>query len=147
MVAHRARIALLVLGVLTVLGACGGSQRPEEKPGRTVISEGSIEILDPISFTGEAELAPSSHPALDAIASTLDGNPSIKLVEVRAHVADGDEAARQQIADRRAQVVVDYLIGRKVAAARLRARGVTQPSAKPDETVELHILERDTQRE
>jgi len=144
MVARRAGIALLVLGVL---GACGGSPRHEEKPGRVVVAKGEIEILDPVSFTGEAELAPSSHRALDSIAETLDGNPSIKLVEVRVHVVDGDEAARQQLADRRAQVVVDYLIGRKVAAARLRARGVTTPAAKPNEPVELHILERDPQSE
>ena len=137
----------MLLVLLVLLAACGGAAHPQDKPGRVVTSETDIEILDPISFTGEAELAPSSHRALDAIAETLDGNPSIKRVEVLVHVADGDEAARQQIADRRAQAVVDYLVGRKVAAARLTARGVTTPAADPKHTVELNILERDTQRE
>lgn len=137
----------MLLALLALLAACGGASHPQDKPGRVVTSKGDIEILDPISFTGEAELAPSSHRALDAIAETLDGNPSIKRVEVQVHVTDGDEAARQQIADRRAQAVVDYLVGRKVAPARLRARGVTTPAVDPTHTVELNILERDTQRE
>lgn len=137
MMARRARIALLVL-----LAACGGASQHPEQPGKVVVSQGSVEILDPVSFAGEAELAPSSFPILDSIANTLDGNPSIKRVEVQVHVAEGDEAARQQIADRRAQAIVDYLIGKQIAAGRLRARGMVTPAADPKNGVEIIILER-----
>jgi outer membrane protein OmpA-like peptidoglycan-associated protein len=121
-----ARLAMLVL-----LAACGGSA--QQQPGKVVVSETKVEILEPITFTGEAELTPSSYQTLDALARTFTGNPSIKLVEVQAFVLDdafGDEAARQQIADRRAKLVVDYLIGKQVAASRLIAQGYA--TAAPD---------------
>lgn len=136
MVTRISRIALLALAV-----ACGGSSS-QDKHRTVVTSQAEIEILDPVSFTGEAELAPTSYPILDSIASTLDGNPSIKLVEVQVHVADGDDATRQQRADRRAQAVIDYLVGKGVTATRLRARGLATPPGNPKDEVSFHILER-----
>jgi len=140
MVARIARIARISLVALAA--ACGGSSSNQSQPKKVVTSEATVEILDPVSFTGEAELAPSSHPILDSVASTLDGNPSIKLVEVEVHVADGDAEARQQLADRRAQAIVDYLVGKGVAAARLRAKGLVTPAADPKNPVSFVILER-----
>lgn len=135
MVIHVMRFALLTLAV-----ACAGPS--SNKPKHVVTSETSIEILDPVSFTNGAELAPKSHEILDAVASTLDGNPSIKLVEVEAHVVEGDESARQQLADRRAQVIIDYLVGKGVAAARLRPKGLITPSDAPKDSVSLIVIER-----
>jgi outer membrane protein OmpA-like peptidoglycan-associated protein len=134
MVVHVLRIAVLVLAV-----ACGGAS--QNKP-KTIVSEASIEILDPVSFVGDAELAPASHKLLDAVAATLDGNPSLKLIEVEVHVADGDDATRQHRADQRAQVIIDYLIGKGVAAARLRAKGAAASPEDPKSSVNLVDIER-----
>jgi OmpA-OmpF porin, OOP family len=135
MVARALSIALFALTV-----ACGGAS--SNKPKTVVTSETTIEVLDPVSFTGEAELAPSSSKILDAVASTLEGNPSIKLVEVQVFVIDGDEATRQQRADRRAQAIVDYLVGKGVAAARLRTKGFITPDEEAKNHVSFMIAER-----
>jgi outer membrane protein OmpA-like peptidoglycan-associated protein len=131
MMVHLVRFAV---PLLLVLAACGG---PKSKP-RMVVTDSKVELVEPITFTGEAEIAPSAIPALDAIAETLVGNPSILLVEVQVYVTDGDEATRQQRADKRAQVVVDYLIGKQVAAERLQAKGYVTPS--PDRTTPTVFL-------
>lgn len=142
MTARLARIARSVL----LLAACGGSpkQEPAEPPAKIVVSDTQLEILDPIAFTGEAELTPGSHRLLDAVAETFTGNPDIKLVEIGVFVLDGDEAARQQIADRRAQRIVDYLVGKQIAAERLQPRGyVTAPEGEPPTNrVRLLVLKR-----
>jgi OmpA-OmpF porin, OOP family len=134
MVVHGIRIALFSLAV-----ACAGSS--SNKPKSVVTSEASIEVLDPISFVGDAELTPTSHKILDTVATTLDGNPSIKLVEVEVHVTEGDDATRQPRADRRAQAVIDYLIGKGVAATRLRPRGLVTPPEDPKNPVAFVVIE------
>lgn len=137
---------LACLASLTVGAACGGgaSNTPVDKPGKVVVSEAAIEILDPITFTGEVELPPSSQKTLDAMAATLKGNDELELVEVGVSVTEGDEAGRQALADRRAQAVVDYLIGKQVEAARLTPAGYTgwpgEPSSK--EQVRFLVLKR-----
>jgi ABC-type glycerol-3-phosphate transport system substrate-binding protein len=134
-----ARLALLAL---LVAAACGGgsSNKPGTKPGKVVVSEAAIEILDPITFTGEVELPPSSQKTLDAMAATLNGNPSLELVEVGVSVTTGDEAARQALADRRAQAVVDYLVGKQVEAARLAPAGYTGWPGEPSSSEEVRFL-------
>jgi flagellar motor protein MotB len=139
MVARISCIALFVLGSLAA--GCGGSSANREKPGKVVVTDTEIEILDQVSWAGEAELTPTSHPILDAIASTLDGNPSIKLVEVEAHVANADAEKAKEIGERRAKVVVDYLIAKGIAAERLTAKGVALP-ADGKEHVEFVVAKR-----
>jgi hypothetical protein len=134
MTARLAGIALLLLV------ACGSSPK---QPGKVVTSDSQIEILDPISFTSETELAPGSYKTLDAIASTFVGNPSIQLVEVQVHVLDGDAATRQQRADQRARLIVDYLVSKQVAAERLDPRGyITPPTEDPTNHVRFFIVKR-----
>lgn len=103
----------------------------KEKPGgRTVVSETVIEILDPIRFlSGSAALHPSSQRILDAIAQTLQGNPSIRLVAVHAY---GDDALAQfqaRVGVERAQAIVDQLVARGVQRMRLIADGRAAPPA------------------
>ncbi len=135
--AHLARLALLVLP----LAACGGSS--PKKPGVVVTDVQAPKLIDPIDFTGEAELTPASSRSLDEVASTLIGNPSLRLVEVQVFVLDGDEATRQARADRRAQVVVDYLVGKGVAAERLTPGGYVTPTTEARTNhVQFVILQR-----
>ena len=132
-------VRVVRVGLVGLAFACAGPST--KQPKTVVIDEPPIEILDRISFVGDAELAATSHRTLDSVATELDGEPSIKLVEVQVHFADGDDATRQQIADRRAQAIVDYLIGKGVAAARLRSRGLVTPG-DPRNSVAFVIIER-----
>lgn len=137
----------MITNVITV----GPDAAPDEPTaGRTVVTETSIEMLDPISFVGNtAEVAPGSQRVIAAIAETLKGNPSIRLVQVRGHSdSTGHPAVRAELAGRRAQAVLDQLVAHGVAADRLEVYGASDserlyPVADPrNHRVELLVLER-----
>ncbi len=112
-------------------------------PGRRVVTDTSIQILDPITFEGQsAQFTPTSLPLLDAMADTLKGNPSILVVQVIAYGADQVAEFQQKLGEARAQAIVDALIQRGVAANRLRVDGeATPPGGRSTEPVFL-ILKR-----
>jgi len=118
---------------------------------RQVISEASIEILDQITFVDNtAELTKESTPILEALARTLNGNPSIVLVEVRGHSdSREDRVTRAELSVKRAEAVVAFLVAQQVEPARLTAYGASDSeplSTTNDELnrrVELVILDRD----
>ena len=103
----------------------------EADEGHVVVTDTETTILDVVEFEpGTAMLRATSHPILDAVAATLEGNPSIELVEVQAHTrGTGDEVANLELSQRRAAAVVAYLVDAGVAPARLEAQGYgdTQP--------------------
>ena len=107
---------------------------------RRVVTSTSITIIDQIAFIGaSSQIDPISYPMLDAIVATLDGNPSIRVMEV---VVSGNDAPRrwqQELGDRRARMIVDYMIHRGADRARLRARGVP----KAPQVSSFVILQRD----
>ena len=112
-------------------------------PQRHITTSTSIEILQPIQFVGPTpEIAPASWRMLDAIAATLNGNPSILLVAIRAF---GTDATRDRLVlgVRRSRAVVDELVHRGVASRRLRASGAAQPDpGDPGPGPEILILRR-----
>jgi len=125
---------------------------PPDHHRRIVVTSTDIEILDTITFVGNtAQLAPASDKILDAIARTMAGNPSILLMQVRGHSdwQEPDRAVRAELAIQRAEAVVDELVARGVARARLEAYGAsddellstTDPVA--NRRIELFILDRD----
>ena len=92
--------------------------------GRTVVTSTSITILDQIGFIGISSMIdPISYPMLDALALSLDGNPSIRAMEINASGADGPAQWRKLLGDERARALMDYLVHKGVDRARLRARG------------------------
>ena len=99
--------------------------------GRVVVTDTSIEILDMVYFEyDKAIIKKESYPILDAVAATLQGNPSIQLIEIQGHTDErGDDAYNLDLSDRRAHSVRDYLIGKGVDEKRLTAQGYgeTQP--------------------
>ncbi len=99
--------------------------------GRVVVTETSIEILDVIYFEyDKAVILPKSFPILDAVGATLQGNPSIQLVEIQGHTDErGDDAYNLDLSDRRAKAVMKYLVDKGVDPKRLTAQGYgeTQP--------------------
>lgn len=87
--------------------------------GRVVIESSSIQILDRIYFAAEsAEIGERSRPILEAIASTLLGNPQIERVRVEGHAA-GNEPHGWALSAERAGAVRAALIAHGVDAARL----------------------------
>src|SRR5678815_2390123 len=97
--------AALVLAILAS-SAVSAAADPGDPPHRVVVTSSSVAILAPIQFTGAtAALTAESAPMLDAIAQTLDGNPELRVIEVRAFGATGTGRARQTLADRRARAI------------------------------------------
>jgi outer membrane protein OmpA-like peptidoglycan-associated protein len=114
----------LALGSLVLLSA----DAPQEH-GRVVVTETETTILDVVDFApGTATLRGTSSATLDAVAETLRGNPSIALVEVQSHMR-GEGDADLELSQRRAEVVVAYLVAAGVEPGRLVAQGYgdTQP--------------------
>ena len=110
---------------------------------RQVITDSHIELLPAIKFEGlTAQVVPEAHESLDAIASTLEGNPSILVVEVQAFGGDGDPKYQQVIGEQRARAIVDYLVKRGVSPKRLRSRGVAQAPVGQDNRPVFEILQR-----
>jgi outer membrane protein OmpA-like peptidoglycan-associated protein len=99
--------------------------------GKVVVTETSIEILDVIYFEyDKAVILPKSFPILDAVAATMQGNPSIQLIEIQGHTDErGDDAYNLDLSDRRAKAVMKYLADKGVDQKRLTAQGYgeTQP--------------------
>ena len=102
--------------------------------GRVVITDTDVEIVDPITFEpGTVTLRRSSFPALDAVVATLQGNPSIQLIEIQSHVGEkGDDTANLRLTEARAIIVKKYLVAKGVDPARLTTQGYgeTQPIAR-----------------
>lgn len=116
----------------------------QPSPKRLVVTDTDVEILDPIEFlSGSSALHPKSARILDAIAATLLGNPSIKLVEVRAYGSDALTQFRAQVAAERAQAIVDQLIARGVDRRRLVADGAPVPPPGRSAVPVFFILQRD----
>jgi OmpA-OmpF porin, OOP family len=93
--------------------------------GNVVIEENQIIILEKIYFaTNSAEILPRSFPIVDAVASTLIGNPQITYIEIQGHA---DERATDQynidLTRDRAASVLQALVERGVAPNRLRSAG------------------------
>jgi len=110
------------------------------KPARRVVTSTSITILDQIAFVGtSAMIDPISYPMLDAVVATLDGNPSIRVMEVIASGRDAPDRFRQMLGDRRARMIMEYLISKGADRARLRARG----EATAPQISSFLILQRD----
>jgi len=99
--------------------------------GRVVVTDTSIEILDMVYFElDKAVIKKESYPILDAVASTLQGNPSISLIEIQGHTDEqGNDAYNLDLSDRRAAAVKKYIADKGVDEKRLTSQGYgeTQP--------------------
>lgn len=105
---------------------------------RVVVTDTAIERLDPIAFLpGSTTLDPRSRRTLDAVATTLSGNPNIALVAVHTVAPDAVASLQRRLAADRADVVIAHLVSRGVSRTRL----VPDPAAGvPGAATELLIL-------
>ncbi len=99
--------------------------------GRVIVTDTGIEILDMVYFEyNKAVIKSQSFPILDAVAATMQGNPSIQLIEVQGHTDErGNDAYNLDLSDRRAASVKKYLTDKGVEEKRLESQGYgeTQP--------------------
>ncbi len=116
---------------------------------------GDTFILHGVNFeTARATLTANAKTILDGVAATLAGRAELK-VEVGGHTdSRGSDAYNQELSERRAQSVMDYLIEHGVAADRLTAVGYgegqpvdsndTDEGQEHNRRVELKVLESTT---
>lgn len=82
--------------------------------------------------TGSAALLPASTAELDRLAKLLEENPTLRI-QLNGHTDNvGADAANQTLSENRARAVYDYLVGKGIAAERLRYKGFGE--SKPIET-------------
>jgi outer membrane protein OmpA-like peptidoglycan-associated protein len=102
---------------------------PEEngcpKPSKVVITGTRIEIVESIKFEVNKDvILVTSYPVLDNVAAVLLTHPEIAHVRIEGHTdSDGDEKKNLDLSQRRAQSVINYLVGRRVEVDRLRPVG------------------------
>lgn len=101
-----------------------------------IVSENKKVILRNIFFDFDSDkLRPDSYPELERLADFLEANPTLK-VRIEGHTdAKGDDAYNQQLSERRARRVADYLMFLGIPEARVFyiGFGEGQPIA-PNET-------------
>lgn len=107
----------------TVNGVDDTDGCPDE--GRVQVKEKEIVISDVIYFrVGSAEVDERSVSLLDEIAATMKGATQIELVEIQGHAdARGNAAQNVRLTQQRAEAVLQALVSRGVAQARLTAVG------------------------
>jgi outer membrane protein OmpA-like peptidoglycan-associated protein len=94
--------------------------------------KGEVVRVNNIFFeTGKATLRPESSPELDRIAKLLKDHPTMEIAIAGHTDSVGTPATNLQLSEDRANAVETYLIGKGIAAKRLRTHGYgeTQPIA------------------
>lgn len=86
------------------------------------------------------DLRPESMVSLDNLVETLNDNPNV-TIELMSHTdSRGTPADNEELSQKRAQSVVDYLISKGIAADRLQAKGYgeSQPKVVDDKIKGLY---------
>jgi outer membrane protein OmpA-like peptidoglycan-associated protein len=128
---------------------------PEPEPERVAVKEDKIEISEVVQFeTDSAVLLPESEGLLAEVAKAIQDHPDIKRVQVEGHTdSRASDSYNQQLSQKRAKAVREFLIGQGVDKKRLVAKGFGESTPIADnETdegrfknrrVEFKILERE----
>ena len=94
------------------------------------ITVGTSFVLENVFFdVDKAELKPESRAELDRLHTILEQNPEVNI-EIGGHTdSDGDDAHNQELSERRAEAVVNYLVNKGISKDRLSYMGYgeTQP--------------------
>jgi outer membrane protein OmpA-like peptidoglycan-associated protein len=104
------------------LGKEDGDGCPDDK---IVVGTGKIVIKDTIFFaSNKATIQKRSFTLLDSIAQVINENPQIKKINVEGYTDDeADDTFNQELSEKRAQAVLEYLVKKGVDASRLTAKG------------------------
>jgi outer membrane protein OmpA-like peptidoglycan-associated protein len=125
---------------------------PAAEPTLQTAKAGDTIVLHGVNFeTARATLTTNAKTILDGVATDLNARPELKI-EVGGHTdARGNDDYNQSLSERRAQSVLDYLVGQGVDAGRLGAVGYgegqpvdsneTDEGRERNRRVELKVLE------
>lgn len=87
--------------------------------------------------TNSATLKPESEPVLKQIINLLNANPSLKI-NIEGHTDNtGEEIYNQQLSEKRASAVKDYLVKNKIAIERITSIGKGEKFPIAENTTEL----------
>ncbi|KAA5607485.1 OmpA family protein [Roseospira marina] len=142
-----ARSALIGAGVGVLAGGAVGAymDSQEEELRRNLAGTNvsvqrqgdSLLLVMPANVTfafDSSDIAPTFQPTLTEVATTLRNNPQT-YIQVHGHTdAVGSETYNQGLSERRAQSVVNFLLGQGILPERLywQGHGETQPIATND---------------
>jgi OmpA-OmpF porin, OOP family len=88
-----------------------------------ITREGTLDFGIIYFDTSKSAIKPKSRPVLQEVIDYMNKNPEVKL-EVQGHTDSiGSDVFNQKLSDDRANAVQKYLIGKGIAADRLKARG------------------------
>ena len=134
-----------------------GAPSPDPKkngcPGLVEVKNGVIVIFQPVFFaTIKDTILKKSFPVLNAVADALKAEPEIKKIMIEGHTDNRGKASKNmELSDRRARSVMNYLIGKGIAAERLDAQGYgdskpvasnkTSKGRAANRRVEFHIVD------
>jgi outer membrane protein OmpA-like peptidoglycan-associated protein len=129
-------------GIPDAIDACPDVAGPMENRGcpaykRLVVGPEKLELKEKLFFHwNEARLEDASYPALDEVAQALKDNPRFR-VQVEGHASsEGGEAHNQDLSERRAEAVLDYLATHGVAKERLVSKGFSSSVPAATNTTE-----------
>ncbi len=104
-----------------------------DSTGKTDVSK-PIVLRNVFFNTNSAELLPESRVELDALVALLTENAALNI-QINGHTDNvGDDKSNLLLSEKRAQSVLNYVSGKGIAPARLRARGYgeTKPLTNND---------------
>jgi outer membrane protein OmpA-like peptidoglycan-associated protein len=102
----------------------------QEERGLVITLQGSV-----LFETGKSEIMPNARRVLDEVAEALKAQKNEKTILIEGHTDSvGDDSANMALSQARAEAVRNYLIGRGLHPARLRAvgRGEASPVTSND---------------
>jgi outer membrane protein OmpA-like peptidoglycan-associated protein len=109
----------------TVPGPAENSGCPYLGPPFIVMEKDRIQMRGSVLFDlGKANIQKQSYPLLDELAALLRSKPEIDLLTVEGHTDNrGGRGYNQDLSERRAKAVVDYLVHKGLPARRFKSRG------------------------
>jgi outer membrane protein OmpA-like peptidoglycan-associated protein len=148
-------------GIPDTLDKCPDKKGPSKNDGcpskahiKVSVKKKSIELREKIHFEfGNANIMQKSHRILNQVAATLRQHPEISKIRVEGHTDDrGPSSYNKSLSQRRAQSVVNYLVGQDISSDRLVAEGFgedkpiasnnTEEGRSINRRVEMVIIER-----
>ena len=121
---------------------------PDEGKVRLDLNKKEIYIFEKVHFAlNKATIKRESYEILDAVHNVLVKFPGITLVEVQGHTdIRGPEYLNQDLSQRRADAVKNYLVKKGIDAARLQSKGYGESKLLDTaETEEAHAKNRRVQ--
>ncbi len=160
---HKDKRAVIGAAIGAIAGAAIGDYMDKQEQelrdelsgsGIKVVREGdTIRLIMPSNITyatGKSNITPDFYPTLDDIAKVMNKYDKT-ILSIEGHTdSDGAAQYNQQLSERRAQSVKNYLLGQNVIAARLYTTGFgeSRPVANnssaagkaQNRRVEIHVV-------